>query len=819
MLGAVVAIVSAADMCAAAEAPTGLMVEFLRYPERGVIVDPTPEFSWVVNSAERDDVQTACRIRVVSPADKEGGHPVCVWDSGKVLTADSVNVEYGGEPLEAGASYAWRVMTWDRRGRASEWSEPQRFVMYDRAVPYAPEPGWYRHPPDSLEQTRFTVPRDTDMNAPLFRCTTSRSRLMTTEVKPVTFDKTGEGHYFVDFGRAGFAHLELAISSPAGGAEVTIRLGERADGRAVHTRPGGAIHRSSSTIELKKGTHTYVPRTRGTGRMPLGLSAVPFRYCEIINSPVPLNESMVKQVVHHYAFDEGASRFSSSDEVLDDVWEMCRYTMKATTFCGIYVDGNRQRDPLHGDALINQLGHYCVDREYSMPRYSHEVLVMSRHWSAEWMMCAPLMAWHDYMYTGNDESLRRYYDILKLKTLHDLARGDGLISARIHPSLVEGWLASKEAGRVASIADQTERRSALGALTRGEGIEERRLRSAREKKALAAWARHELGRSAGEYANPGPGDPENVIAWSGSRHIVDIIDWPGGERDGYDIVDVNTVPNAMHHGTLVAMRRIARALGKHDDVRFFAERAALVRRSVNAKLFDPRRGVYVDGEGSEHASLHANMFPLAFGLVPEERKGRVLDFVRGKGMACSVYGAQYLLEGLYISRDAAAEQHALDLMRARTQRSWAHMIYDVGSTVAMEAWDIRNKGNLDWNHAWGAAPANIIPRFLMGIRPLEPGFGRVLVEPMPGDLRHAECTMPTIRGPVRVSFEQAPGKSFTLEVTIPANMTARVSVPSLGGDSPAVTLDGARVVGRRDGDRVTVDGIGSGRHVLERRAP
>ncbi|MHC5057057.1 MAG: alpha-L-rhamnosidase-related protein, partial [Planctomycetota bacterium] len=632
-------------------------------------------------------------------------------------------------------------------------------------------------------------------------------------------DKVGDGHYFVDFGRAGFAHLELAISSPAGGTEFEVRLGERPDGRAVHTRPGGAVHQSSATIALKEGEHTYIPRTRGTGKMPLGLSAVPFRYAEIIGCPVPLDAGMVKQVVHHYAFDEAASRFRSSDDVLNDVWEMCRYTMKATSFCGIYVDGNRQRDPLHGDALINQLGHYCVDREYSMPRYSHEVLVMSRHWSAEWMMCAPLMAWQDYMYTGNEESLRRYYDVLKLKTLHDLAREDGLISARIHPSLVEGWVASKEAGRVAAITDPAERRAALEALTRGEGIRDRRIRSEREKKALAAWARHEFRKLAGDYVNPGPGDPENVIAWSGSRHIIDIIDWPGGERDGYDIVDVNTVPNAMHYGTLVAMGRIARALGKHDDVRFFAERAALVRRSINEKLFDFGPGIYVDGEGSEHASLHANMFPLAFGLVPEERKGRVLEFVRAKGMACSVYGAQYLLEGLYRSRDPAAEQHALDLMRARTQRSWAHMIYDVGSTVAMEAWDIRNKGNLDWNHAWGAAPANIIPRFLMGIRPLEPGFRRVLVEPMPGDLRRAECMTPTIRGPVKVSFEQDPGRSFVLEVTIPANMTARVSVPSLGGDSAAVTLDGESIHGRREGERVTVDGIGSGRHVLERRAP
>ena len=47
----------------------------------------------------------------------------------------------------------------------------------------------------------------------------------------------------------------------------------------------------------------------------------------------------------------------------------------------------------------------------------------------------------------------------------------------------------------------------------------------------------------------------------------------------------------------------------------------------------------------------------------------------------------------------------------------------------MEAWDDAIKPNQDWNHAWGAAPANIIPRFFCGIRPTQPGFKRFVVEP------------------------------------------------------------------------------------------
>lgn len=37
---------------------------------------------------------------------------------------------------------------------------------------------------------------------------------------------------------------------------------------------------------------------------------------------------------------------------------------------------------------------------------------------------------------------------------------------------------------------------------------------------------------------------------------------------------------------------------------------------------------------------------------------------------------------------------------------------DQGSTITMEAWSLKAKPNQDWNHAWGAAPANLLPRYL-----------------------------------------------------------------------------------------------------------
>ncbi len=50
-----------------------------------------------------------------------------LWDSGKVLSDNATQVEYGGPSLESDRSYRWRVRYWDSVGRASPFSEEARF--------------------------------------------------------------------------------------------------------------------------------------------------------------------------------------------------------------------------------------------------------------------------------------------------------------------------------------------------------------------------------------------------------------------------------------------------------------------------------------------------------------------------------------------------------------------------------------------------------------------------------------------------------------------------------------------------------------------
>ncbi|MBN8525635.1 MAG: alpha-L-rhamnosidase, partial [Planctomycetes bacterium] len=257
-----------------------------------------------------------------------------------------------------------------------------------------------------------------------------------------------------------------------------------------------------------------------------------------------------------------------------------------------------------------------------------------------------------------------------------------------------------------------------------------------------------------------------------------------------------------------------RALGRHADADVWQTRASAAAEAINRLLWDDANGAYVDGLGSRHCAQHSTIFPLAFGLVPEARRARAIAHVRSRSMACSVYGAQHLLDALYLNRQADA---ALDLMTARHDRGWLRML-EAGSTMTLEAWDWRYKNNLDWNHAWATAPLNVCARWILGVRTAAPGGALLSIAPQPGRLRSAEGRVPTMRGAVEVALRQVPGVSCELELCLPCNTTAEVSLPWTGGAAQA-WLDGTPAAAAVADGRIAIRRLASGRHhVLVRAA-
>ena len=84
----------------------------------------TPRLSWKLVSEEQNVIQNACEIRVATSQKSLQSGKGLLWSSGKIASQQSVNVEYGGEPLKSMQRVYWQVRVWDQNGKLSAWSSP-----------------------------------------------------------------------------------------------------------------------------------------------------------------------------------------------------------------------------------------------------------------------------------------------------------------------------------------------------------------------------------------------------------------------------------------------------------------------------------------------------------------------------------------------------------------------------------------------------------------------------------------------------------------------------------------------------------------------
>lgn len=563
-----------------------------------------------------------------------------------------------------------------------------------------------------------------------------------TEHEPVSVKRINDKVTLIDFGKVAFGNIVMPVLSDGRGT-VNVHFGEKLkEGRIDRTPPGTVRYGMTSVRRGQQRGNWIVPtpvderNIQQSGRMNANPPAVltpsawqsvmPFRWIEIEGLEADFAFDQIRRrAAYSKTWNDDASSFECSDETLNRIWDLCKYSIKATTFAGVYVDGDRERIPYEADAYLNQLSHYATDDHVTMAARTFDWLMENGTWPTEWAPHMVFMAHSEWMNSGDTKWLQQRYESLKSKTLLHRSADDGLV------------------------------------------------RSA------------ELDRS---------------------RH--DIVDWPQKERDGFVFTEINTVVNAFHIEALKQMAEMAMAVGKTADADAFAARADLAQTAFQATLFDAEAGIYRDGVGTEHSSIHANFFPLAFGLVPDDKQAGVVEWLKTKGMDCSVYAAQYFMDALFQN---GGEHKALALMLADGDRSWKHMVSS-GTTITWEAWEMKYKPNQDWNHAWGAAPANLLPRHVLGIQPIRPGWKQVLVRPCLGDLKFARGKVPTKLGPIHVDWNRESG--FKLSVELPEGITANLDLPELG-DMQSVSVNGSPVSVTKKQNRWVLDGEFSGSILVE----
>lgn len=82
-----------------------------------------PRFSWQILSDEQNVSQTAYEIRVFESSMDKTKKGKQIWNSGKVTSDKSINIEYPGPTLNSMQRVYWQVRVWDNNSKATGWSE------------------------------------------------------------------------------------------------------------------------------------------------------------------------------------------------------------------------------------------------------------------------------------------------------------------------------------------------------------------------------------------------------------------------------------------------------------------------------------------------------------------------------------------------------------------------------------------------------------------------------------------------------------------------------------------------------------------------
>ena len=194
-----------------------------------------------------------------------------------------------------------------------------------------------------------------------------------------------------------------------------------------------------------------------------------------------------------------------------------------------------------------------------------------------------------------------------------------------------------------------------------------------------------------------------------------LVDWPENLRDNYDfsltrpIVDsgYHNVINALYVGAVKTISHIEEILG-------YPTRDWTALQDAYCEMFFRKElGVFADSEKSYHASVHSNIYPLYFGLVPEEYVETTADFLVKKGFCCGVMLSYYMLKAL---ARAGRYEDIYQLIVNQSEHGWINMLRE-NATTCFEAWGKEQKWNTSLCHPWATAPISVIIEEMAGIKP------------------------------------------------------------------------------------------------------
>ena len=256
------------------------------------------------------------------------------------------------------------------------------------------------------------------------------------DAKPVSVTVNAAGRTLIDFGLHQFGWIE--VDAAADGPYEFV-WGEMIDESgsvvtdAMRTEEQGNIRYARAQGRFDKRGWTQIPYEVGRGAFnpaPVGAfgTVMPFRWIEVVKAPFAITADNVRQVPVCYPYNMAEESFDCDSSALVRVHDFCKHSIRATTFAGKFIDGDRERLPYEADSYITQLGTYAVTSDDALVRRTIRHLSTHTTWPTEWKQFFIRMVHEDWMRTGKTDLVREYWELMRdVKSWRHLRRYDGLV--------------------------------------------------------------------------------------------------------------------------------------------------------------------------------------------------------------------------------------------------------------------------------------------------------------------------------------------------------------------------------------------------------
>ena len=227
--------------------------------------------------------------------------------------------------------------------------------------------------------------------------------------------------------------------------------------------------------------------------------------------------------------------------------------------------------------------------------------------------------------------------------------------------------------------------------------------------------------------------------------------------------------NVLLWGVFTDGARIAARLGYKEDAAASQKKSEVIKRALFERLWDEKAGYFYEAVETPRFGADANALALSMGLLTSGQAERVVPQLRK-----TAHGKFQSLA----SRGMFAYGHGDRGLKAIVEHNWLNLVAPgwKGAATTTECMTMIRGGWGDESHP-DTAIAYHFSAYVLGVLPLEPGFRKFQVKPLPvNDLSWAKGLVPTPHGVIAAGWEKT-GTTLLLKLTVPAGTCADVVLP------------------------------------------